>query len=170
MEEDLSSSARRVQETLRALGFSHHVVELAQSTRTAAEAARAVGCEVGQIAKSLVFKGTVTGRGILVMADGASRVDERTLGMAVEEPVERADPDFVRERTGFAIGGVPPVGHREPLEVLLDRGLLSHSTIWAAAGTPRAVFRLTPQELLEMTSARLVDVTRSQVVPPAGDS
>lgn len=168
MEEDLSSSARRVQETLRALGFAHHVVELAGSTRTAAEAARAVGCSVAQIAKSLVFKGTVTGRGILVMADGASRVDERALGLVVGEPIERADPDFVREKTGFAIGGVPPVGHREPLEVLVDRGLLRHSTIWAAAGTPRAVFRLTPEELLDMTAGRLVDVRRSQVVPPSG--
>ena len=117
MGNDLSSSARKVQEELQVLGFPFHVVELPASTRTAREAAEAIGCQVGQIAKSLVFKGKHSGKPLLVIASGASRVDEAKLGQLVGEPVEKADADFVRQRTGFSIGGVPPVGHKTSLPV-----------------------------------------------------
>jgi prolyl-tRNA editing enzyme YbaK/EbsC (Cys-tRNA(Pro) deacylase) len=168
VEQDLSASARRVQETLRALGFSHDVVELERSTRTAAEAARAIGCEVAQIAKTIVFRARPSGRAVLVVADGSSRVDESKLAAEVGERVQRADPGFVRDRTGYAIGGVPPIGAGEGFAILVDRGLLVHATIWAAAGTPRAVFRLTPAELLTMSRGRLVSVTTTRVEEAPG--
>lgn len=151
----LSSSARKVQDALTALGFAADVVELPTSTRTAAEAAQAVGCQVGQIAKSLVFKTQRTQRPILVIASGANRVDESKLARLVAEPLEKADADFVRERTGFAIGGVPPVGHLERLETYIDEDLFKYEEIWAAAGTPHAVFRLTPADLVRMTGGSI---------------
>jgi prolyl-tRNA editing enzyme YbaK/EbsC (Cys-tRNA(Pro) deacylase) len=154
--EMLSPAARKVQEALTAGGFACQVVELPQSTRTAREAAQAVGCEVAQIVKSLIFKGRQSGRPILVVASGVNRVDEGRLGELVGEAIERADPDFVKERTGFAIGGVPPLGHKEPLETFIDEDLLRYEEIWAAAGTPFAVFKLTPADLLAMTAGRVV--------------
>ncbi|MBX5451773.1 YbaK/EbsC family protein [Thermogemmatispora sp.] len=154
----LSPAARRVQEALVAGGFHCEVIELATSTRTASEAARAVGCELGQIVKSLVFRGRESGRPILVEASGANRVDEQRLAELVGEAVERADADFVKERTGFAIGGVPPVGHKEPLETFIDEDLLRYERIWAAAGTPSALFALTPAELQAMTGGRVAAI------------
>ena len=115
MTEELSPSAQKVQAALQALGWQLQVVELPGSTRTAVEAAQSVGCQVGQIVKSLVFKGKRSGKPLLVVASGSNRVDERRLETLVGEPLGKADAEFVRERTGFAIGGVPPVGHAEPL-------------------------------------------------------
>lgn len=152
----LQPSARKVQEALAAAGFSNRVVELPDSTRSAAEAAAAVGCTVAQIAKSLVFRGATSGRAVLVIASGAHRVDEARLAAELGEGVEKADAEFVREQTGFAIGGVPPVGHA--LAALVDEALLAHGEIWAAAGHPKAVFRLTPAELVAMTRGRVVRV------------
>lgn len=158
MSKGLSPSAQRVQDALRTLGYDFTVVELEQSTRTSREAAAAVGCDVAQIAKSLVFRGRESGRAILVIASGVNRVDLHRLAAYAGEPVERADPEFVREVTGFAIGGVPPVGHKEPLQTYIDEDLLRHDVIWAAAGTPRALFRLTPQALVDMTRGRVVPI------------
>jgi prolyl-tRNA editing enzyme YbaK/EbsC (Cys-tRNA(Pro) deacylase) len=152
----LSPGARRVQDALTARGLPHRVVELPASTRTASDAARAVGCDVGQIAKSLVFRGTRTGRPLLVIASGAHRVDEDRLAAVVGEPVERATPDFARTSTGFAVGGVPPVGHARPLPTFIDKALLRYDTIWAAGGTPNAVFALTGAELVAMTGGQVV--------------
>lgn len=160
MTEALSPSARRVQEALQGLGMTLHVVELPASTRTSAEAAQAVGCTVGQIAKSLVFRGAESGAPILVIASGANRVDEDKLAGLAGEAVAKADADFVRRHTGFVIGGVPPVGHSRPLRTFLDQDLLKFDEIWAAAGTPHAVFRLTPAELQRMTGAPVVAITR----------
>ncbi|MGB9879954.1 MAG: YbaK/EbsC family protein, partial [Anaerolineae bacterium] len=129
-----------------------------QSTRTAAEAAQAVGCAVGQIVKSLVFRGKETHKPILVLASGANRVDEKALAHWVGEPIEKADADFVREQTGFAIGGVPPIGHIQPLPTYIDQDLLLYDEIWAAAGTPHAVFRLTPADLVRMTNGMVTPV------------
>ena len=154
----LSSSAQRVQDVLRTLGFQHEVMELPQTTRSAAEAAEAVGCQVGQIAKSLVFRGKQSGKPLLVVASGANRVNEKRMAELLGEPIERATPDFVRERTGFAIGGIPPVGHAEPIETYLDEDLLQFSEIWAAAGNPNAVFKLAPSDLLAMTGGRVAPV------------
>jgi len=126
------------------------------SARTAVEAAASIGCSVGQIVKSLVFKGRRTGRPILIVASGANRVNERRIAEIIGEPVEKPDADYVRERTGFTIGGVPPVGHLEKLESLVDEDLLGYQEIWAAAGTPHAVFRLTPADLVRMTQGQVV--------------
>jgi len=156
--EELSPSAQKVQAALQALGLQLQVVELPGSTRTAVEAAQSVGCQVGQIVKSLVFKGKRSGRPLLVVASGAHRVDERRLEALIGEPLGKADADFVRERTGFAIGGVPPAGHAEPIETYIDADLLQYDEIWAAAGTPHAVFRLTPADLERMTAGRVAEI------------
>lgn len=134
------------------------MVELPASTRTAVEAAQAVGCLVGQIVKSLVFKKTHTGQALLVVASGSNRVNEEKLAGLIGEPIGKADAEFVRQQTGFAIGGVPPVGHNQVLHTLVDEDLLQYTEIWAAAGTPNAVFRLTPPDLLKITLGQVVRV------------
>jgi prolyl-tRNA editing enzyme YbaK/EbsC (Cys-tRNA(Pro) deacylase) len=139
---NLSPSAARVQDALDAYGLSLQVLELPDSTRTAADAAAAIGCTVAQIAKSLVFRTTKTGRPVLVIASGVNRVDVDRVGEQVGEPIGKADADFVRSATGFAIGGVPPVGHAQAILTFVDEDLLQYEEIWAAAGTPNAVFRL----------------------------
>lgn len=150
----LSRSAQRVQDALRAFGRGHRVVEVEATARTAAEAAAAIGCTVGQIAKSLVFR-RAGGEPLMVVASGAHRVDEGALAAIAGGPVDRPDADFVRRVTGYAIGGVPPIGHPQPIDTLIDAELLSYDDIWAAAGAPRAVFRLTPSELIEMTGGKV---------------
>ncbi len=156
--EVLSAAAQRVQDALKALGVACQVVELPESTRSAVEAAQAIGCRVEQIVKSLVFRGRSTNRPILAIVSGANRVDEEKLAVLVAEPVAKADADYVRQRTGYAIGGVPPVGHVESLMCVIDEDLLQYEQIWAAAGTPRAVFRLTPADLQRITDGRVVSV------------
>ena len=158
MSESLSPSAQRVQEALRALGLSLEVVELPQSTRTAVEAAVAVGCNVEQIVKSLVFRGKHSKKPILVVASGSNRVNEKRMAEFVGEPIERADPDFVRAHTGYVIGGVAPVGHPEQIETFIDEDLMQYSEIWAAAGNPNAVFRLGPEDLKRMAGGRVVAI------------
>jgi prolyl-tRNA editing enzyme YbaK/EbsC (Cys-tRNA(Pro) deacylase) len=143
-----------------ALGPAFQVLEFDESTRTSAEAAAAIGCEVAQIAKSLIFRAATSGRAVLAIASGANRVDEKKLGRLIGEKIARADADFVREKTGFAIGGVPPVGHAEPLTTLIDEGLFAFDVIWAAAGTPNAVFRLTPADLLRLTGGTKAAIAR----------
>ncbi len=150
----LKPSAQRVRDALAALGLSFEIVEFPETTRTAKDAARAIGCEVAQIAKSLVFRGLVTNCAILVIASGSNRVDERLIADMAGEGIGKADADFVRERTGFAIGGVPPVGHSERLTTFLDEDLFGLDEIWAAAGTPNAVFRLKPGDLVTLTGGR----------------
>ena len=159
MTEPLSPSAQRVQDALRSLGCAYEVIEFAQTTRTAGEAAAAVGCTVAQIAKSLVFKGRGSGRPLLVIASGANRVNEKAMRDLIGEPIERPDADFVRQQTGFVIGGVPPIGHAAPLAVYIDEDLLQYDVIWAAAGTPNAVFSLAPADLLRMTGGQAIKVT-----------
>jgi prolyl-tRNA editing enzyme YbaK/EbsC (Cys-tRNA(Pro) deacylase) len=146
-----NSSIKRVQDALAAQGFGGEIRELAQSTRSAAEAAAALGCRVDQIAKSLVFRGTRSDRVFLVIASGANRVDEQKVAALVGEPIAKADAAFVRTRTGFAIGGVPPVGHVTSPHTLIDESLLGWAEIWAAAGSPNAIFKLTPAELVTLT-------------------
>ena len=155
----LSSNAQKVQDALAKLGMTLQVVELPASTRTAIEAAQAVGCQVGQIVKSLVFRAAHSDRPILVVASGANRVNEARLGELLGEPIAKADADFVHLRTGFAIGGVPPLAHAEPLTIFIDQDLLQYDAIWAAAGTPHAVFCLTPAQLVTMTRGKVVQIT-----------
>jgi len=154
----LSASAQKVQDALSARGMTLQVVELPGSTRTAQEAAQAIGCGVGQIVKSLVFKGKRSGKPVLVIASGGNRVDERKIEALIGEPLGKADADFVRQQTGFVIGGVPPVGHNQALLTYVDADLLQYSEIWAAAGTPHAVFYLTPQELCELTGGEVLEL------------
>jgi prolyl-tRNA editing enzyme YbaK/EbsC (Cys-tRNA(Pro) deacylase) len=151
----LSSSAQRVQEALRERGVEARVRELPASTRTAADAAAAIGCAVGQIAKTLVFRRLADDQPILVVAGGGNRVDERRLAELAGGPVAKADADFVRQRLGYAIGGVPPVGHGQPIVTFVDEDLLVLETVWAAAGTPHAVVPLTPAELVAVTGGRV---------------
>lgn len=152
----LKPSAQRVQDALAARGFANQVVELEESTRTSAEAAAAVGCDVAQIAKSLLFRTAESGRPILVVASGVNRVNVAALAAIVGEHLVRPDADFVREQTGFVIGGVPPLGHAHALETYLDRDLWQYDRIWAAAGHPNAVFPLTPDELAAMTGGHIL--------------
>ena len=153
---DLSAAAARVQRALAERGVACVVRELPDSTRSAAEAAAAIGCRVEQIAKSVVFRGTQSGEPILVIAGGGSRVDERRLARAAGEPVERADPEFVKRELGFAIGGVPPLGHARPVRTFFDPRLLDLDVVWAAAGTPHAVFSIAPPDLLRATGGKLL--------------
>lgn len=149
---ELSQSARRVQEALAARGAAFEVLELPSSTRTAAEAAAAVGCSIAQIAKSIVFR-TVQGRKpVLVIASGANRVNELKVAAYLGEAIEKADADYVRAQTGFAIGGVPPLGHVQPITTIIDEDLLALGEAWAAAGTPNALFKLDAASLPRLTA------------------
>lgn len=158
MSQPLSESARKVQAALQALGLPCQVIELPASTRTAPEAAQAVGCQVGQIVKSLVFRTQTSRRAVLVLVSGSNRVNEERLADLVGEAVVKAEADFVREHSGFAIGGVPPVGHSRPLPTYIDEDLLQYAEVWAAAGTPHAVFRLNPRELPRITGGKVIKV------------
>ena len=155
---ELPASSLRVQDALAERGVHSEIVYLQRAARTSAEAAAAVGCRVDQIAKSLVFRGASSGRPLLVIASGANRVDEARVGGVVGEPLGKADADFVRAHTGFAIGGVAPLAHPAPLTTLIDEHLLKWDRIWAAAGHPHTVFPLTPSELVRITGGRVVAV------------
>jgi prolyl-tRNA editing enzyme YbaK/EbsC (Cys-tRNA(Pro) deacylase) len=154
----LSASAQKVQDAIAAGGFGSRVFELEVPVRTSADAAREVGCEVAQIAKSLIFRGARTGQPVFVIASGANRVDESKVAALIGEPIARAEPGFVREVTGYAIGGIPPLGHARPLEPLVDESLLSLDRVWAAAGHPNALFETTPAELVAMSRGKVAQV------------
>ena len=154
----LSSSAQKIQDQLQSLGYDYTVIEHSESTRTAQEAADRAGCALGQIVKSLIFKGKDSGKPILVLTSGANRVDEKRISEYAGEPISRADADFVRSVTGFAIGGVPPVGHIQIMETYIDEDFLQYPTIWAAAGTPNAIFELKTDDLQKMTNGNVVRV------------
>lgn len=154
----LSPSAQKIQNLLTSLGYDYTVIEHTESTRTAQEAAERAGCELGQIVKSLIFRGKTSGKPILVLTSGANRVDEKRIGLYAGEPIGRADAEFVRSMTGFAIGGVPPIGHSEKMETYLDEDFLPYQTIWAAAGTPNAIFELKTEDLQKMTGGQIIKV------------
>jgi prolyl-tRNA editing enzyme YbaK/EbsC (Cys-tRNA(Pro) deacylase) len=158
MSQPLGASAQRFQDWLREQGYDYQIVEMATSTRTAQDAASALGCQVAQIAKSLVFRGAASGQPILVIASGAHRVNEARLAELAGEPIAKADAAFVQEATGFAIGGVPPLGHRIPPRTFIDADLMQFAVIWAAAGTPRAVFSLAPEDLPRLTGGQVIAV------------
>ena len=151
-------SLQRVREALARLGLEVEIETFPATTRTAEDAARAVGCEVAQIAKSLVFRTTPGGEPLIVVTSGAHRVDPLKVAEQIGEAIEMADPAFVRERTGYAVGGVAPVGHDGTVRILLDRHLLGFERIWAAAGRPDSVFAVSPRKLLEVTGAEPVEV------------
>lgn len=152
----LEPSAQAVQDALAAAGLDCTVVEFPASTRTAEDAAAAIGCSVAQIAKSIVFRAAASQRAVLAIASGAKRIDPARLESVLGEPLEKATPEFVRAVTGYAIGGVPPCGHRQSVVVFIDRDLLELETLWAAAGTPNAVFGLSPAQLIELTGGTVI--------------
>ena len=156
MKPAVTEGAMRIQALL---GERFRVLEFEQSTHSSAEAAAAVGCDVAQIAKSMLFR-AVDGTPVLVVASGANRVDEKKVAGLLGQKISRADAAFVLERTGFAVGGVPPIGHVTPPVTFLDRNLLRHKTIWAAAGSQNAVFMLSPSDLAGLTGAAFVDVAK----------
>jgi prolyl-tRNA editing enzyme YbaK/EbsC (Cys-tRNA(Pro) deacylase) len=152
----LPRSARRVRAALIELELPADIVRLADSTRTAPEAAAAVGCELGAIVKSLVMRGTTSHAPVLALVSGDNRADMALLEAAIDEPVERPDAAYVREVTGYAIGGIPPVGHPHPVRTVMDEDLLRFETVWAAAGHPHAVFPIAPAELAKATGAQVL--------------
>lgn len=158
MTQPLPASAQKVQNALRAAGCPANVREMPDSTRTALEAAQACGCQVGQIVKSLIFVLDPPGQPVLLLVSGTNRVEEKAVGTRLGGKLTRASADLVQQATGFAIGGVPPLGHTAPIPTSIDEDLLQYELIWAAAGTPHAVFPITPAELLRITGAAVISV------------
>jgi prolyl-tRNA editing enzyme YbaK/EbsC (Cys-tRNA(Pro) deacylase) len=156
--ETLPRACQAVAEAAARLGLAIEIRLMAQSTRTAEEAAAACGCAVAQIVKSLVFRGKNSGRPILLLVSGANRVDEKKAGARIGEAIERPDAAFVRDKTGFAIGGVPPFGHAEPAAVFIDRDLLAYPVVYAAAGAPNAIFAVEPNALQAACAAAAIEV------------
>lgn len=151
-------TALRTAQLLNEAGVATRVVEFEQPTRTSAEAAAAIGCTVAEIAKSIVFRGKDSGQAVVVVASGDNRVSEAKVAAQVGEALARADADFVRSATGYAIGGVAPLGHAQPVKLLLDEDLQRFDTVWAAAGTPFSVFPLSPAQLQALTGVAWSDV------------
>jgi len=156
---DLKPAAQRVQDALRDKGLDAQVRHMPQATRSAEEAAAACGCSVGQIVKSLVFRGAVSGTPYLLLVSGANRVNQADIAQVIGEALRRPDANDVRDITGFAIGGIPPLGHRTPLATYMDAALLNYALVWAAAGTPDAVFPIAPQRLAAAAGASIISVT-----------
>jgi len=153
----MSSGVDVFQKKIDFLGLKLKIVSLPQSTKTAVEAARAVGCQLGQIAKSIVFQ-SEKGNPVLVIASGANRIDEKKLEKVLGEKIKKADANFVRQETGFVIGGVPPFGHKKRIITFIDKDLFNFSEIWAAAGDPFSVFKTTASELVKITDGQLIEV------------
>ena len=149
-------AVNRFESWLATTDFGVTVKEFPEGTRTAADAARAVGCEVGQIVKSLVF--VAGGRPVVALVSGANRLDESRLGEMAGRPVAKADAETARTATGYSIGGVPPFGHATELPVFMDRDLLAYEVVWAAAGRPDSVFEIQPGRLRELSNAVVVDL------------
>lgn len=154
----LHKKAYQFQQMLAEEGYENEVVQLPGSTRTAQEAAEAIGCHVSQIAKSILFRLEPSGHPLLVIASGRNRIDEHKVAQDVGETLGKADPDYVRKQTGYTIGGVPPLGHPEPIQTFIDEDIFQFQHIWAAAGHGQAVMKLTPEELLRMTNGRVVTI------------
>jgi prolyl-tRNA editing enzyme YbaK/EbsC (Cys-tRNA(Pro) deacylase) len=155
---DLKPAAQRVQVALRDKGLEAQVRHMRQTTRSAEQAAAACGCSVGQIVKSLVFRGAASGKPYLLLVSGANRVNAAGVATAIGEALRRPDAKDVRDITGFAIGGIPPLGHTSALLTFMDEALLGYEVIWAAAGTPDAVFSVAPARLAAATGARIICV------------
>ncbi len=158
MKNTLPIPAQKVQNAIIEYGYAFTVIESDVPTHTAQQAAEKVGCKLGQIVKSIIFKGSVSGKPILVLTSGENRVNEELISKEIGESINRADPEFVKQSTGFPIGGVPPIAHSTPVKVFIDKDLMKYETIWAAAGTPNSLFELTPIALETMTSGKIIQV------------
>jgi prolyl-tRNA editing enzyme YbaK/EbsC (Cys-tRNA(Pro) deacylase) len=161
MNQELKTSAQRVQDTLCSHQLDLKVIEFKELTRTSQEAAQAIACEVGQIAKTLTFKGKSTAKPVCVIASGINRVDEKKVEQLIGETIEKADPPFVLKHTTFAIGGIPPIGYALDIAPLIDEDLMQYHEFWAAAGTPNAVFRLLFKDLLAITQGKVVNIRKA---------
>lgn len=157
-EKMLKESAQIVQDFILNLGYSNKVIELPDNARTAQAAADALSCDVSQIAKSIIFRIESTNKPVLVVASGVNRVNEKQIENLLNDKLGKADADFVREQTGFVIGGVAPLGHKNSIITFIDEDLLHYDEIWAAAGHPKAILKLTPKELVEMTKGQIVNI------------
>lgn len=159
MTSPLAPSALKVREAAERLGLTIAIREMPHSTRTAEEAAAACGCDVAQIVKSLVFAGLESGEPRLLLVSGRNRVDEQAIAVTIGEALTRPDARRVREWTGYAIGGIPPFGHATALPTFIDEDVLQHALVWAAAGTPFAVFSVEPKALARAVAGRIIRVT-----------
>lgn len=159
MPNNLNTGTRKVEEALKAHGLECQVLNMKETTRSAQDAANSLGCRVEQIVKSLVFMTKKTKKPILIVASGANRVNTKKIRNLLSEPIKMADPDFVRAKTGFAVGGVPPLGHSSPMATFIDEDLLKYREIWAAAGTSNTMFKLSPDNLQKITKGQIISVT-----------
>ncbi len=158
MTNQLKNSSQCIQNILHTYQLNCKVIEFQELTRTSQEAATTIGCEVGQIAKTLIFKGKTTGKAICIIASGKNRVDEKKIVHYVGEEIEKPKAEYVLQQTGFVIGGVPPIGYPLDIKPLIDEDLMNYSDIWAAAGNPYSVFCLSPQNLLAITNGQVVNM------------
>ena len=156
---EMKDASRRVVEGAQALGIEIEVRDTGRSTRTAQEAADVCGCALGQIVKSLLFRGKVTGKPYLLLVSGANRVDEKGVAAVIGEALMRPDGQYVRDMTGYAIGGVPPFAHKERIATYVDRDLLAFDAVWAAAGTPESMFAVAPDALARTTGGQVIQMT-----------
>lgn len=154
----MNDRVQAVRQILHDIGHIHEIVTLPDDAHTAQAAAEAIGCNVAQIAKSIIFRLEPSEEALLVVASGINRIDETKVEITVGEKLTKANPDFVRKQTGFVIGGVAPIGHNKPIQILIDEDLLQYETIWAAAGHPKTVFQMTPEELVKMTNGGVAKV------------
>lgn len=159
MSKMLTKSAQSVQEAINKAGLICEVLELPSTTRTAVDAATSIGCNISQIVKSLIFKTKNTGRAILVLVSGPNKVSEKKIGLYVGEEIVKADAEFVRDITGFAIGGIPPFGHKNCIDLIyIDQDLMALDEVWAAAGTPNAVFCINSKDLADITNGKVISM------------
>lgn len=160
MEQKLSKSADSVQKIIHELDLECQVLELPSSTRTAADAASSIGCKVTQIVKSLIFRTKKTNKPVLVLASGPNKVNEKKLSLQLGEAIVKGDANYAKQITGFAIGGIPPIGHKINIEhIYIDQDLTALPDVWAAAGTPNAVFRIKSKALLQITHGEVTCIT-----------
>ncbi|NGP75468.1 YbaK/EbsC family protein [Balneolaceae bacterium YR4-1] len=158
MKDKLSKNAQRVQDALNEHGFEFKVQELPDSTRSAQDAAKAIGCSVPQIAKSIIFRSSQSKNPVLAIVSGSNRADVKKIASHLDEAIEIANADYVKEHTGFPIGGVSPIGHKSSIQTFIDEDLLEFNEIWAAAGTPHAVFKLESKTLPALTNGIVIDL------------
>lgn len=155
---DLNDNSQKIQNFLDKLGLPIEIKEFSESTKTSIDAAKAIGCDVSQIAKSILFRTAETKRPILVIASGSNRINEKSIERKIKEVIKKADAEFVKDKTGFSIGGVAPFGYDNKIQIFIDKDLMNYDKIWAAAGTPHSVFSLKPEQLLKISKGEIIDI------------
>ncbi len=153
------TNTRKIQEILNKFNLSINIKEFPNSTKTSSDAAKVIGCNISQIAKSIIFRGVKTNNPYLVIASGSKRINEKKIEEIVKEKIEKANAEFVKKETGFGIGGVAPFGHIKKIQTFIDKDLFKYKEIWAAAGTSNSVFKINPKKLLKITEGKIVDIS-----------